>query len=1232
MTHPKIHPLVIVLFTFFISIFISGKQYALAHPGHEKVSMLPEIKESEIIQLETFGSQAYSPIIDREKPFNTIIIRSKETLKGLMVNTNPGQQEDWKKIELKNEGYGAENIIFTKPTKKVHLKLKNPSQNTTEIELEFHLFDANPIKNKQLSGIQLTQNSSPLIKRSEWGANESLRYWTPELEEKYKDYKAPADPCADLRKKYKSDFSIKNTVKSDLNGELLWPLQYSDKVEKIFIHHTGSELKDLNGDAFMDRRDYEAIVRAIYHYHTVSRGWGDIGYHYLIDPLGNIYEGKAGGDKVVAGHALCHNNGSIGIAILGNYEENKLPTPALNSLIKLVNEKTKEHNIEPKGNSIFRGKIMPNILGHKDVMATACPGQNLYGALPKLREQAAFNLRKTIIPQSNSPISPLDYNAKYSGESIEINLKPLEKRRVTLNFKNTGRKNWDKNTWLHVEVGSKNNSKIIPLVDGKSFVAADLKQDQVRPGSIGQFEVEVEGGFTGGVHNLKLTPVINGLYKMTKATTVITTNTKNAEFGYELVNSNLPEGEFFQGEDIQASIQLRNTGNTKWYNYGSNPIQLGTEAFDGNKRDRKSLFIKSARIGYLLETEVKPGEVGTFIFDLQVPSNYEGVLEERFTPVIEQVTWLENKNLGFDIDIKKPVHRAEITKKTADTTLRPGEKKRVSITIKNNGDLKWNQDNMELNIRPRKIKAFTSSLSPSSEINPKESETFSFWIQAPYSEGSHSVYFNSRFNNKIIRGGSSRFTFNVETPKITARRTKKSNSTIKMNPGEIQEIEVQFKNTGNIIWNQKGPNAIYLAPSKPQDRKSKLYYDQGWYSKFRAASLLESEVKPGEVGTFKFKIKPEERGIYEENFQLVIEKVGWIRGTLTKWNIQVEGEKVYSSESNSQYFAKQLIKNRTNVITDEDLNSQKNKEYSSNSIQSESQQLKPEGTVIQDPIRILLAHDSSSSSFTSSRSFSVSDGKNMQLQLNSNANLTVRKIGSQFRIDTPEKVIRSSIIRIIPEKNGVIEIANMERRPAWNKSLNDNQFRGIVEMRIIDNKTHYINEIEFVDYLKGVAEVSNSTAYEKMKVMAILARTYARFYQLKENEKFPGKPYDGSDNPDVFQKYLGYGYEKRSPNFTRAIQDTSQLVVTYKGQLIKTPYFNQSNGRTKSAQEVWGWSNTPYLKSVEDKYCDATTQLGHGVGLSGCGADGMAKAGKNFMEIIKYFYQGVEIEKFNVKN
>jgi peptidoglycan hydrolase-like amidase len=247
--------------------------------------------------------------------------------------------------------------------------------------------------------------------------------------------------------------------------------------------------------------------------------------------------------------------------------------------------------------------------------------------------------------------------------------------------------------------------------------------------------------------------------------------------------------------------------------------------------------------------------------------------------------------------------------------------------------------------------------------------------------------------------------------------------------------------------------------------------------------------------------------------------------------------------------------------------------------------------------------------------------------LNANQRITIDRSGVQVRTTLNGSSFSGNSIVIKPNNiNAINTVHNYENRPAWNTSLNDNEFRGTLEFRVIDNGLRVINELPIEHYMRGVAEISNNAETEKIKTIMVAARSYAYFHIVEApDRKFPGKGYNLDDSPDRTQKYLGYGFEKRSPNVVRAIQDTAGKVITYNGNLIIVPYFNNSDGRTRSAQEVWGWTNTPYLQSVEDKYCPTPNQLlGHGVGISGCGSTGMARAGYSHEDIIKYYLQGTD--------
>ena len=217
---------------------------------------------------------------------------------------------------------------------------------------------------------------------------------------------------------------------------------------------------------------------------------------------------------------------------------------------------------------------------------------------------------------------------------------------------------------------------------------------------------------------------------------------------------------------------------------------------------------------------------------------------------------------------------------------------------------------------------------------------------------------------------------------------------------------------------------------------------------------------------------------------------------------------------------------------------------------------------------------------------------------------------------------------------GVLEIANWKRTPAWDKTgtVNDDAFRGTLEVRNRGGKWLVVNELPVGEYVRGLGEVSEGDPEHKAKAIITAARTYAAYY-LGTDRKFPGQPYDGSDDPAVFQRYLGYGLEKRSPSLARYAAETRDVVITYSGALIKPWYFNASTGKTRSAKqycEANGGKNCkdiPFLQSVEDPGTHAAKYLGHGVGVSGNGATALALRGWTYDAILKYFLKGVDVRK-----
>lgn len=137
-------------------------------------------------------------------------------------------------------------------------------------------------------------------------------------------------------------------------------------------------------------------VKNIQNYHIYTRGWCDIGYNYLIDVMGNIFEGRGGGDDVRGAHDG-YNCGSMGTAFMGYFHtpyNQVLNQTMINAASELGAWKCDQQNIDPNGTSYYAGygANMTNVYGHRDVSATACPGDLAYGKLGDIRSGIADRL------------------------------------------------------------------------------------------------------------------------------------------------------------------------------------------------------------------------------------------------------------------------------------------------------------------------------------------------------------------------------------------------------------------------------------------------------------------------------------------------------------------------------------------------------------------------------------------------------------------------------------------------------------------------------------------------------------------------------------------------------------------------------------------------------------------------------------------------------------------------
>ncbi|MFE4449596.1 peptidoglycan recognition protein [Streptomyces sp. NPDC056796] len=171
---------------------------------------------------------------------------------------------------------------------------------------------------------------------------------------------------------------------------------YTGAVKAVFVHHTGHT----NG---YDCADAPEMLRAMERTHVQGEGWDDIGYNFVVDRCGTIYEGRAGGvgRSVRGAHTTGFNAHSVGIAALGTFDAG-VPVPkALIEGIAKVGAWKLDRSIDPRGivrmvstngeSRYKRGEVvyLHAVAGHRDTYQTYCPGEALYARLPAIRAEMA---------------------------------------------------------------------------------------------------------------------------------------------------------------------------------------------------------------------------------------------------------------------------------------------------------------------------------------------------------------------------------------------------------------------------------------------------------------------------------------------------------------------------------------------------------------------------------------------------------------------------------------------------------------------------------------------------------------------------------------------------------------------------------------------------------------------------------------------------------------------------
>jgi hypothetical protein len=264
---------------------------------------------------------------------------------------DPGSAEDQRQRVF------SDAVWLPAGTSAMQVRVELPGHHTASVErLTAHLVSPDPsplVEEQPPRGAAVAATAKPaIISRARWGADERLRGGPP---------------------------------------------SYADTVKAAFVHHTAQSNR-------YSRRESAALVRADYLYHVRARGWNDIGYNFLIDRFGQVFEGRAGGvDRPVVGACTAgFNTRSSCVALLGNFSTSRPPAAAMAALRRLLAWKLDLTHVDPAYTTVLtsaggstsrfrRGTRvrLRTISGHRDTSFTSCPGARVYSGITPLRVAVA---------------------------------------------------------------------------------------------------------------------------------------------------------------------------------------------------------------------------------------------------------------------------------------------------------------------------------------------------------------------------------------------------------------------------------------------------------------------------------------------------------------------------------------------------------------------------------------------------------------------------------------------------------------------------------------------------------------------------------------------------------------------------------------------------------------------------------------------------------------------------
>lgn len=528
------------------------------------------------------------------------------------------------------------------------------------------------------------------------------------------------------------------------SDEEMWETEYQWP-EKFVLHHTaGSDGSD----------NPEGTIRGVYYWHAVVLGWGDIGYNYIIGQDGTIYEGRYGGDGVIGAHvyrsATCaksrfgdasleanFNKGTVGIVILGDYEKKKsLSSVVQDSLARLIAYKAKDFDIIPDGEGYLIDDTYPNIVGHRDLDCTDCPGKHLYQRLDDIRSAAQEQyealggvskkvVKASLIDQIEQPLS--------------INVG--EQKEVWVEFINEGNTTWRSYASSSPSVLARSDYSLLYLAaSSTNELPITLVTPNVAPGEVGRFKFTITAPEDSLTVTEEFLLVLNS--KAVGSTNfTITANVTGFEYAAELDNQVIAPATFTSASQT-VTVQFKNRGLETWT---QGDVKLNIYDLGGAvSRFRHTSWPGEYGSFNFVEDSIAPNELATFTFTFVSPSD-PGLYYNRYelVGVDDMVQEIDRSITRVDSTYQAELIEHNIPPAVMNTWRFPAE-----VTIRNVGLSMWDRntilkvydigDAVSVFQDPRWSDSVTAARLTEWSVKPGETGTFEFLFNAPDA----GLYFN----------------------------------------------------------------------------------------------------------------------------------------------------------------------------------------------------------------------------------------------------------------------------------------------------------------------------------------------------------------------------------------------------------------------------------------------------------------------------------------------------------